>query len=353
MKNPSFIASVFILAGAFMWAGCSTSTTSTPPSAPSGSLVVPTSINIGNARLGVCANPLLGAPRDTTISIQNTSTDTLRIHSATPQAGQFTVVSLDSVIPPSGYGPMLLQFCPGQLGNASATMVINSNAAQDSSLTVTLAGNGVPYTPGLSSQFTYTAFDIDTAGKTVGSAFTIVDSVIGTGLTYQGQSDVSETSDSEYFIIGTNGDDSIYAPGFMTYPTTVYFGGGWRQLPFTTQLPKVYSYSETYVNDSDGETITLNIQDTARYVDQATMMVGATPYTVSHVHLVESAVYSDTKGTNTVVVVSEIYFSSALATIINESKIDADVITVKATGKRDPATNLGSFKINLTSFKEY
>ncbi len=155
MKNPSFIAFVFMLAGAFIWAGCSSSTmTSTPPS---GSLVVPTSINIGNARLGVCANPLLGTPRDTTISIQNTGTDTLRIHSAMPQAGQFTVASLDSVIPPMGYGPMQLQFCPGQLGNASATMVINSNAAQDSSLTVTLTGNGIPYSPGIHSVYSYTA----------------------------------------------------------------------------------------------------------------------------------------------------------------------------------------------------
>ena len=337
-----------MLAAAFVLAGCSTSTTTT--AMPSGSLIVPTSLNIGNARLGVCANSLLGLPRDSTISIQNTGTDTLRIHSAMPQAGQFTVVSLDSAIPPMGYGPMQLQFCPGQLGNASATMVINSNAAQDSSLTVTLTGNGVPYTPGVSSQYTYTAFNLDTAGKTIGSALTIVDSVIATGITYQGQSDVSESSDSMYFIIGTNGDDSIYTPGFSTYPTSVFFGGGWQDLPFTTGGQKVYSNSEQYTNDSDGETITLTIQDTARYVAQTTMMVGATPYTVSHVHLVESAIYSDSKGTNTVIIVNELYFSSALATIVSESRVALNIITVKSSGKREPATG-GGRKINLTSFK--
>jgi hypothetical protein len=350
MKYPILIASVFVLAGAFVWAGCKSSTsTSTGPTTPSGSLVIPSSINFGNARLGVCGDSLLGAPLDLTVSIKNTGTDTLHIHSAMPQASEFTVVSLDSVIPPSDSAPMQLQFCPSQLGNASGTFLVTSNATQDSSLTVTLTGNGVPYTPGLSSQYTYTAFDLDTAGNPIGSAFTVLDSVIATGLNYQGGSNVSETSDSTYYIITSSGDDSIYIAGDSTYPTTLLFGGGWQVLPFMSHGQNVYSPSEIYTNESEGETITLTIHDTARYVDQTTMTIGGVSYQTSHVHLLESAVYTDNLGSRTFVVTYEMYFSPILGTIVSQSRVSKEFVTLPS-GKRDPSTG-GGRKITLTSFK--
>jgi hypothetical protein len=311
--------------------------------------VIPSSINFGNARLGVCDDSLLGEPRDSSVWMKNTGADTIRIHSAMPQSNEFSVLSLDSVIPPSDSESMTLQFCPAGTSLASATLLINSNAPQDSSLTVTLTGNGVPYSPGLGSIYNYIAFDLDTAGKTIGSSFAVTDSMIQTGITYQGESNVSETSDTTYFIAETNGDVELYAKGFPTYPDSNYFGGGWQTLPFSSQTPNYYSYNETYVNDSDGETITLVIHDTAAFVGTTNVTIGGAEYPASHVHLLEYGVYTDTKGTRVSATTVEIYFSSKLGTIVQQSRVVKDVATA-ASGKPRVATG-GGREINLVSFK--
>ncbi len=215
---------------------------------------------------------------------------------------------------------------------------------------MTLTGNGVPYSPGPGSQYTYTAFDLDTAGKTTGSAFTVMDSIIATGITYQGQSNVSETSDdSTYFTVESSGDVGLYASGFPTYPATNLFGGGWQVLPFVSHVQNVYSFNETYVNDSDGATVTLVIHDTANFIDTTNMTIGGTEYPVSHVHLIEYGVYTDTKGTNVSTTTIEIYYSPTIGTIVSQSKVLKDVATA-ASGKPRVVTG-GGREINLVSFK--
>jgi hypothetical protein len=354
MKNPIFIASVFLIAGACLGAGCSSSTSnSTGPTTPSGSLEIPTSINFGNTSIGVCANPVFGAPRDSIISIQNTGTDTLRIHSATPQGTQFTVVSLDSVIPPSGSGPIKLQFCPSALSNASGTLLITSNATQDSSLTVTLTGNGVPYSPGLGSQYNYSVTTLDASGNpTSAPIYNIVDTVIKTGITYQDSSNVSESSnpaDSTFYITDNDGDVSIYTPGYAIYPTTLpNIGSGWQTLPYGSHNPNIYSFNKTY-NDSAGLSVTLIVSDTATYLGPSTTTIGGISIQESHVHVVESGLYSDVKGSRTFETIVDSYFSPDLGTIVTQSKYSTEVVTV--AGVKPGAPTGGGTKINLTSFK--
>ena len=350
MKHPNFIACVLVAAGAFVWVGCSSSTNTALTVTPTGALVAPASVNFGNTRLGVCADTLLGVPRDTNVSIQNTGTDTLRIYSVTPQSSLFSVAWFDTAIAPGANGTMQLDFCPAQTGVASATLLIKSNAAQDSSLTITLTGNGVPYSPGVGSQYTYSVFKLDTAGKTLGSLPSVTDSIIATGITYQDSSNVSESSDSTYYIFESNGDVCLYASGFPTYPVTNLVGGGWQTLPFGSQVQNVYSYPDTYT-DSAGEMVTLSIHDTAKYMGTTNIKINGVSYPVSHVQLREYGLYSDTKGTNSDVVTAEIYFSPELGTIVDRSRYTKDVATA-ASGKPRVVTG-GGTEITLTSFQAH
>lgn len=350
MKYKHLINTILIFAVGYLFSGCSASTTTTPP-VSSGTLALPTSINLGNGGLGVCADTLLGVPRDSIISIQNTGSDTLHIHSATPQAPAFTVVSLDSVIPPSGSGPMKLQFCPSQTGTASATLIINSNASQDSSLTVTLTGNGVPYVPGLHSVYTYTANNLDTAGKVIGSPYTHVDSVIQSGINYEDSSNVTGTSDSTYFIIEDNGDVSVYVNGFPTNPSTNIIGSGWQTLPFGTHRGsfQLYSDVQNYNDSATGIPVQLTINDSANYVETLPTTIEGVQVQASHVHLSEQAIYSFSGGQNVIKVEVEMYFSPDISAIVRHSKVKKGVKTV---GKTRTVTG-GGDEITLTSFKAY
>jgi hypothetical protein len=353
MKHPKSIAYILILCAATVWAGCKSSTsTSTGSTAPSGSLL-PTSINFGNTPLGVCADPVLGAPRDSTLSMQNNGTDTLRIHSATPQGSGFTVVSLDSVIPPSGSGSIKLQFCPSALSSTSGSLLITSNATQDSSLTVTLTGNGVPYPPGLGSQYTYSVTTLNASGNpTSAPAYNIIDTVIQTGITYQDSSNVSESSnpaDSTFYIIDNDGDVSIYTSGYIIYPTSSpNVGSGWQTLPYGSQNQKTYSFNQTY-NDSAGISVNLIVSDTATYLGPSTTTIGGIQVQESHVHLVETGLYSDVKGSRYFETIVDSYFSPDIGTIVSQSKYSTEVVTV-AGGKPGAPTG-GGTKIDLTSFK--
>jgi hypothetical protein len=352
MKNHSFIASVLILVGALVWGGCSTSTTA-PATISSGSLSVPTTIDFGNTRLGVCTNAILGEPRDSVVTIQNTGTDTLRIHSAALQSSEFTLVSLDSVIPPSGSGPMKLQFCP-DAGSTSATLVINSNATEDSSLTITLTGNGVPYYPGFGSVYNYSAVALNAEGKPTGApAFTVTDSIIATNLNYQGQSNVleySNTVDSTFYLIDNDGDVSVYTTGFSIWPASLFVGSGWQTLPYTTHTQNVYTFAPQTYTDSLGLQVTVSISDTASYVGPATATINGIPITESHVHLVETGIYTDSKGSRSFVTTIENYFSPELGILVSQTKYLTEVVTVAPSKTGETPTGSGT-QINLTSFK--
>jgi len=217
-----------------------------------------------------------------------------------------------------------------------------------------LSGNGVPYSPGVSSQYTYTAFNLDTAGRTVGTAFTVTDSIIAVGLTYQGQSNVTEVSDSTYFIPESNGDVNIYAKGFSTYPDTLLFGSGWQTLPFGSQGKNIqlYSDNQTYTNDSLNESITLSIRDSASFVETTNTTIEGFTVQESHVHVVESALYTVTgKGSTLVTVTVEIFFSPNLGTIINQTRVKRAVSTA-LSGKSTKAMG-GGRQVNLVSFKAH
>jgi hypothetical protein len=353
MKNPSFIASVLMLTGAFIWGGCSTSTTA-PATTSSGSLSVPTSIDFGNTRLGVCADPILGVPRDSIVTIQNTGTDTLRIHSAALQSSEFTLVSLDSVIPPSGSGPMKLQFCPSALNSTSSTLLITSNATEDSSLTIALTGNGVPYYPGFGSEYTYSAVALNAEGKPTGApAFTVVNNITATNLTYQGQSNVleySNTVDSTFYLIDNDGDVSVYTTGFSIWPSSLFVGAGWQTLPYTTHTQNVYTFAPQTYTDSLGIQVTVSISDTASYVGPATVTIDGIPITESHVHSVESGLYTSDKGTRSFVTTVENYFSPELGILVSQTKYLTEIETVFPSKTGETPTGSGT-QVNLTSFK--
>src|ERR1035441_9173974 len=285
MKYPVFVANISVLVLAFLWCGCSSST---PPAGITltRTISIPMSIDLGNARLEVCGDTLLGTPRDTTLPMVNTGNDTLRIRSVSSQSQLFSVISDDSVIPPAGTGPLHLRFCPSQNGMSSATIVVASNATQDSSLTLTVNGNGVPYTPGVGSTFIYNAVKIDTTGKPIPPTYLDTQSIVVTGLTYQGKTNVSETADSTYFEVETNGDVSIYTAGFPTYPSTNLVGNGWLTLPFGSQARNQLLISnDQSFNDSLGQLITMNVRDSASYVGTTMVTIGGNQYHSSHVHI--------------------------------------------------------------------
>ncbi len=315
------------------------------------SITIPASINFGNTRLGLCGDSLLGAPRDTIVSFQNTGNDTLRVHSVTPQSSLFSVVSYDSLIAPSGSGSLYVRFCPMQTGIASATLIVTSNATVDSSLTITLSGNGIPYAPGVGSVYTYAAQQLDTAGKPIGNPYQVTTNIIATGITYQGKSNVMETSDSNYFEVESDGDVSFYAPGFQTYPAGTVAGSGWLTLPFGSQniqnmkLPLIWD-DTTYI-DSAGMSISLSVRDTASYMGMTTIPVGSNPFTTSHVHLIEDALYTLPKQKVYIAAVLDFFFSQDLGYLATRVVVINKLVTTNTTRK---LTNINGERRVLTSF---
>jgi hypothetical protein len=209
----------------------------------------------------------------------------------------------------------------------------------------------VPYSPGVGSQYTYTAVALTDSGTATGQPFVITDSVIATGLNYEGQANASENSDSTYYIIQNSGDASIYVLGFPIYPSTSIVGSGWQTLPFAshTQNVQLLSDDQDYI-DSTGESITLNVRDTASYIGTTNATIDNIPIQESHVHLVESALYTGSKGTILARIVLEIYFSPDLGTIVSQSRVEREVVT--ATGGK-PKVSGGGRKIDLMSFRSY
>jgi hypothetical protein len=311
-------------------------------------ITIPASINFGNTRLGLCGDSLLGAPRDTIVSFQNSGNDTLRVHSLMPQSPLFSVVSYDSVVAPAGSGSIHVRFCPMQTGIASAALIVSSNATVDSSLTITLSGNGLPYAPGVGSVYTYMAQQLDTAGKPIGNPYQVMTNIIATGITYQGKSNVSETSDSNYFEVESDGDVNFYAPGFQTYPAGTVAGSGWLTLPFASQNPNLPLLSDdtTYL-DSAGTSISVSVRDTASYKGMTTITVGSNPFPTSHVHLIEDAVYTLPKEKIYIVAVLDFFFSQDLGYLATRVVVINKLVTMNTTRK---LTNLNGERRVLTSF---
>src|ERR1035437_1777289 len=216
MKSPKILIAFAVLSAFTVLAGCSS--TVSPPTVTRAFTLSASSVDFGDARMGLCADPTLGAPRDTVLAIHNTGNDTLRIDSVTSQSAAFSVLYASSKVAPGDTGSIHLRFCPATVGNATSTVTMTDNSTSGSPTLVAVRGNGVRYFPGVGSYFTYDVQQVDSALKPVGNVSTTTVNIIGTGLSYQGKTGVVLTSDSTYYKIEDNGDVSIWTVGFPTYP---------------------------------------------------------------------------------------------------------------------------------------
>jgi hypothetical protein len=281
----------------------------------------------------VCGDSLLGVPNDTTLRFSNTGNDTLRIRFVTPLASTVTVLSVDSAIAPGASGLLRLRLCAPAVGSSSTQVTIASNATQDSMLTLSVSGTGVPYYPQTGSVFIYDAVQLDTAGHPIGSAYTITESIIASGISYQGKSNVEETSDSSYFHIEDNGYVSFYLAGFPTYPSSHVVGNGWITIPFGSHSSKmeVVSKDITFL-DSTGNNITLTVRDSAAWVETKTVSAAGRTFTSSHAYLQLGAVYTSASSILAIGSFVEFYFSPEIGFTVQQNALHRQITVASQTG---------------------
>jgi hypothetical protein len=293
---------------------------------------IASTIDFGNVRVGVCADPLLGSPSDTLLQISNVGNDTLRIQFVTPQASNVIVLSVDSAIAPNGTGALKLRFCSPGLGATNTQVTIATNATQYSVQTITVSGMGVRYYPLAGSQYSYDAVQLDSNGHPIGNPYVITQTILASGLSYQGKSNVVETSDSTYFRIEDNGDVSVYSVGFQTYPPLNMVGSGWITIPFETHGAKMQVLAEDKdFTDSAGKPITLKVRDSVGWIETSTVTAAGRSFTTSRGFFEQVAVYSD--GTNAIglITASELFFSPEIGFVVQQNNLHKQVVFINGS----------------------
>jgi len=190
-----------------------------------------------------------------------------------------------------------------------------------------VSGMGVRYYPLAGSLYSYDAVQLDSNGHPIGNPYVVTQTIIASGLTYQGKSNVEETSDSTYFHIEDNGDVSVYVPGFPTYPATNMVGAGWVTVPFESHTGKmeVRSVDQDFI-DSSGKQITLKVRDSVGWIANTTVDAGGKSFAASRGFFSQIAIYTD--GTNAIGLGSgsELFFSSELGFVVQQNNLHKQVI---------------------------
>ncbi len=267
-------------------------------------LSMPATIDFGSVRLGLCEDSMLGMPRDTLLVMRNSGNDTLRISSVTAQPPWFTVISWSHTIAPGDSGLARLRFCPMQLGVVAGTITVASNATSDSILTITTSGNGLRYTPGVGSVYTFFAAvdSLDPATRKtvfIGAPGFHFDTIRSTNATFAGQGGLIEVSDpgphDGYYKILPNGDVFMYGDGAPA-AKNVFFGSGWWTLPMGSHSTNVSLFTgDTMVN---GGAIKLHLEIVGSYLGDTTITVGSRQFPGSILQIVQTGTYGPSSKPN-------------------------------------------------------
>ena len=144
--------------------------------------------------------------------------------------------------------------------------------------------------PKTGSTFTFDQYATDTTtGLPVpGTRDTAVQTVVKTGMSYMGKTNVTEIiafssigNDTSYFNYETNNDISQYGQWPLT---TISF---WTILPVASKVANTVTI-DTTLADSSGDTTKINAASTSSYVDQETMTVKGVPTNVIKIERVFS-----------------------------------------------------------------
>lgn len=326
LRQNLLISSYFLLSLALI-AGCSS--TVSPPTATRVFTLSAGSVDFGNTRMGICADSTLGATRDTILALHNTGNDTLRIDSVTSPSAAFSVLYSSSKVAPGDTGSIHIRFCPTFLGAASSSVTMTDNATSGGTTIIAVMGTGIRYMPYAGSYFTYDQQGLDSAMKPIGNPTPTTINIIVSGLTYQGKTNVELTSDSTYFKIEDNGDVSIWSVGYPTYPATVRVDSGWLTLPFQTQGQNLLLLTgdHTFL-DSAGESITMQVRDSASYLGTSTLTIGTRQFQVMEVRLTQLAVYSSSKGAIGRMGIFDGFFAPEIGFIVQQGKFGGSEVIV-------------------------
>ncbi|MBE0643400.1 MAG: choice-of-anchor D domain-containing protein [Bacteroidetes bacterium] len=109
------------------------------PLSGTGSSEVTMTINLADISFG---NVPVGASKDTTVTITNTGSDTLRIASFTAGDSHFTMETPITVIAPAGVKTFTLRFAPDAVGPLGTAFTVTSNAISSPN-TINVDGTGV------------------------------------------------------------------------------------------------------------------------------------------------------------------------------------------------------------------
>ena len=212
MKIPSLLNLSFVLLSGGLVAGCSSSTSTTPP-ANSGSVNPPATIEFNSVATGRW--------HDTTYSVANTFTDSITITGVTfttPSMASSMVKDTVDVFPiaiAGGKSAVLhVEYLAADAGSQTASDSISFKHAGSAMTTgASIHATGVYAPPGVGSSFTFNFTTVDTNGVTAPSTDSVYH-VASTSVSLAGKTGVivvvGPTGDSMFYHPETNGDVSEY-----------------------------------------------------------------------------------------------------------------------------------------------
>jgi hypothetical protein len=228
-----------------------------------------------------------------------------------------------------------LRFCPSKVGAASSTITIASNATSSNTMSIMATGRGVPYSPGVGSNYTYQAIRLDSAGKPTGAGFLRSTNVIATGLSYNGKSGVTQVNDGNdsYFKIEDDGDVSSYSKGHQTVDSVTFFGATWWKLPFSTRGQNVSLFNDSTTFTSGSGQVGLRVTASASYKGDTILKRGGRSVTVEMVDVSDIATYSATQGRLILVSYMGLFFDPSIGFIARQGVVTDSYTIVGATVK--------------------